>query len=75
MILVENLLPIHFDVAFPTKKTMTLTGNKIQMHPRTDSSVEANYAINSLTGSLYNDFNVDTSRIHFIQAVFNYNGY
>jgi len=75
MILVENVLPIHFDVAFPTKKTMTMTGNKIQMHPRTDASVEANYAINAIAGGLHNDFGVDTSKIHYIQSVFSYNGY
>ena len=51
------------------------TGNKIQMHPRTDSSVEANYAINSIAGSLHTDFGVDTSKIHFIQTAFSYNGY
>jgi hypothetical protein len=75
MILVQNVLPIHFDVAFPTKTSMNLTGNKIQMHPRTDSSVETNYAINSIAGGLHNDFGVDTSKIHFMQAVFTYNGY
>jgi hypothetical protein len=73
--LVENLLPLHFDVAFPKPSSMTLTGNKIQMHPRTDSSVEANFAINSIAGSLYNDFGVDTSKIHFFQATFTYDGF
>jgi hypothetical protein len=75
MVLTENLLPLHFDVAFPTKTSMTLTGNKVQMHPRTDSSVEATYAINSIAGGLHTDFGVDTSKIHFIQSVFSYNGY
>jgi hypothetical protein len=75
MILIENVLPLHFDVAFPTKSSMTLSGDKIQMHPRTDSSVEANYTINSIAGGLYTDFGVDTSKIHFVQAVFSYNGY
>jgi hypothetical protein len=75
LILIENLLPLHFDVVFPTKTSMTLTGDKVQMHPRTDSSVEANYAINSIAGGLHTDFGVDTSKIHFIQAVFSYNGY
>lgn len=75
MILVENLLPFHFEVAFTAKSSMTLTGDKVQMHPRTDSSVEANYAINSIAGGLHTDFGVDTSKIHFIQAVFSYNGY
>jgi hypothetical protein len=75
MILIENLLPLHFDVTFQTKASMTLTGDKVQMHPRTDSSVEANYAINSIAGGLHTDFGVDTSKIHFIQAVFSYNGY
>jgi hypothetical protein len=75
MILIENVLPLHFDVAFPTKSSMNLSGVKVQMHPRTDSSVEANYAINSIAGDLHTDFGVDTSKIHFIQAVFSYNGY
>lgn len=75
MILIENLLPLHFDVVFPARSSMTLTGNKIQLHPRTDSSVETNYAINSTLGGLHTDFGVDTSKIHFIQAVFSYNGY
>jgi hypothetical protein len=75
MVLVDNLLPLEFTVAFPTPTSMTLTGGKIQMHPRTDSSVAANFAINSIAGGLYNDFGVDTSRIHFFQSVFTYNGY
>ena len=75
LILTENLLPIPFDVAFPAKTSMTLTGVKVAMHPRTDSSIVATYAINSIAGGLHNDFNVDTSKIHFIQTVFAYNGY
>jgi len=75
MVLVDNLLPLDFAVVFPTANSMTLTGDKIQMHPRTDSSVAANFAINSIAGGLHTDFGVDTSRIHFFQSVFTYNGY
>jgi hypothetical protein len=75
MVLTENLLPLLFDVAFPSNTSLNLMANKIQMHPRTDSSVEANYAINSIAGGLHTDFGVDTSRIHFIQPVFSYKGY
>jgi hypothetical protein len=75
MVLVDNLLPIHFDVTFPTPTSMSLDGGKIQMNPRTDSSVEANFAINSIAGDLHDNFGVDTSKIHYIQAVFIYNGF
>jgi len=75
MVLVDALLPLHFDVSFPTPKSMSLTGGKIQMNPRTDSSVEANFAIINVAGSLYRDFGVDTSKIHYIQSVFTYNGF
>jgi hypothetical protein len=75
LVLIDNLLPLHFNVAFPKSSTLALTGIKIQMHPRTDSSVEANFAFNTFTTALYNDFGVDTSKIHFIQAVFTYDGF
>ncbi len=75
MVLFDALLPISFDVAFPTLTSVTFTGDKVQMNPRTDSSIAANFEINAIAGGLYTDFGVDTSKIHFIQTVFSYNGY
>lgn len=75
LVLTDNLLSLHFNVAFPTETSLTLSSDSIKMHPRTDSSIEANFAINSIAGGLYKDFGVDTSKIHYIQTVFNYNGY
>ena len=75
LVLIDNFLPLHFNVAFPTATSLTLGGDTIRMHPRTDSSAEANYAINSIVGGLYKDFGVDTSKIHYIRTVFTYNGF
>ncbi|PWT75856.1 MAG: hypothetical protein C5B59_07845 [Bacteroidetes bacterium] len=75
LVLIDNLVPIHFNVAFPTKTSLTLNSDTIRMHPRTDSSVEANFAINSIAGALYKDFGVDTSKIHYVHSVYTYNGF
>ena len=72
LILVDNYLPIHFAVTALTESSLTLTGQKTNMNPRTDMSEEANFSIQNLGASLHNDFGVDTSKIHYIQAVFNY---
>lgn len=75
LVLELNLVPLNFNVAFPTKTSVTLSSDTIRVHPRTDFSVSANFAINSTMGSLYTNFGVDTSKIHFMKSVFTYNGF
>ncbi|HZE84791.1 MAG TPA: hypothetical protein VE035_10790 [Puia sp.] len=75
MVLYDNLLPLDFTVAFPTNSSLVLSGDTVRMHPRTDPSTTATFSINSIAGSLYNDFGVDTSKIHYFQAKFYYDGF
>lgn len=72
LILKEDNLSLHFKIDSLAPFFLTLNGLRFQMHPRTDYSPEASYAINGVAGSLHNDFGVDTSTIQYIQPVFTY---
>ena len=72
LILQQDYLSLHFDIDSLSQFYLVLDGSKLLMHPRTDYSPEANYAINAVAGSLYHDFGVDTSAIQYIQPVFTY---
>ncbi len=72
LILKQDNLSLYFKVDSIAQFFLVLEGLRFQMHPRTDYSPEANFAINGVAGSLYNEFGVDTSAIQYIQPVYTY---
>ncbi|MEP6584123.1 MAG: hypothetical protein ABJA90_07640 [Ginsengibacter sp.] len=72
LILNQDNLSLHFGIDSLAQFFLKLDGLRLQMHPRTDYSPEASYAISAVAGSLHNDFGVDTSAIKYIQPVFTY---
>jgi hypothetical protein len=63
--------PIHFNVTVsPTSLALaTLT---IQLHPQVDTSYEANGEVSNTLPSLHDQFQVDTSKLTYVQTTFYY---
>jgi hypothetical protein len=72
LVLIFNALPLQFTVTSLAPSSLAFTGAKVQMNPQTDTSPEASYAIKSIAGDLHDNYGVDTSMIHYVQASFIY---
>lgn len=66
-------LPLKFTVSTLLATSLTFTDDKVNMNPQTDTSAEANFAIQEIAGDLHDDFGVDTSKIKYFQASWSYN--
>ena len=66
--------PGHYGVSV-SSNSLTLTTLKVQLHPQTDTSLEANFMVNHLMGDLHNLFSVDTSKVNSLQEVFSYSSH
>jgi hypothetical protein len=63
--------PIHFYVTVsPT--SLALTTLKVQLHPQVDTSFEANGLVSNTLPGLHDQFQVDTSKLTYVQTTFHY---
>ena len=63
--------PIHFTVTVsPT--SLALATLKVQLHPQVDTSYEANGEVSNNLPTLHDQFQVDTSKLTYVQTTFHY---
>jgi hypothetical protein len=63
--------PIHFNVTV-SQTSLALATLKVQLHPQVDTSYEANGLVSNTLPGLHDQFQVDTSKLTYVQTTFHY---